>query len=241
MFRFLRLTFLLSAIIIVSCNNNNLNKAIQNSGSVKKLDLINQNFSDLPTDIGNLSKLTHLHLNLNNLSYLPNSFSNLSELTDLNLNNNKFAKFPEQIFSLKKLESLSLINNQIDSISSKISTLENLKYLNLANNNISLDNQEKIRTYLPNTFIVFEFEAQLKDALGYFNKAVKEYESKNLKTALYYCNKSIEIRQDIPECYSLKGFLECSLGYNSEGCKDLQNAAKLGDKQAPNLLKIYCK
>ena len=226
---------------LYSCSEDSLEKALSNPKRVKEIDLINQNITSLPSDISKLNNIEKLYLNRNQIKSLPNVFFHLNKLKILNLNDNLLDSLPKSIGNLNQLESLSLINNKLTKLPESISKLNELKYLNLSNNPISFEERVKIIKLLPNVEIHFEYASQLNDPVGFFNSALKEYNNNNQSAAIYFCAKAIELRPDYTEALSLKGFLECYNGNIGEGCNDLKKAVELGDKQAGNFLKQFCK
>lgn len=236
--------FIIPAFLIVlgtACQNNSLESALKNPDKYEQLDLINRQLTVLPPEIKNLKNLKSLYLNRNNLKQLPDAIGELQQLEILNLNNNQLDSLSPELGKLKNLESLSLIYNNIHSLPDAILNLKSLKYLNLCNNPVSFTERMKITKALPNTIIHFEFASQLNDYKGFFNLAIAQFDTKNFEYASFYCSKAIEINPKFPDAFSMRGLIECNNGNKDQGCKDLEIAVKLGDKQAPDFLKQFCK
>jgi hypothetical protein len=100
------------------------------------LDLEKNQLQNLPNEIFLLSNLQELYLVENKLENLPKNFRNLEKIKVLGLASNRFTFFPDEITYLERLEVLDLSNNQFSSIPSEISRLKNLKVLVLHNNSI---------------------------------------------------------------------------------------------------------
>ncbi|MBL4649759.1 MAG: leucine-rich repeat domain-containing protein, partial [Aureispira sp.] len=63
---------------------------------------------------------------------------------------------PESIGDLENLEHLDLGYNQLKSLPESIKNLKKLKLLKLERNKLSEEEQAKIKTWLPNTKILFK-------------------------------------------------------------------------------------
>jgi leucine-rich repeat protein SHOC2 len=107
-----------------------------NLGYLTELILSNNQLTDLLKSISNLSNLTLLNLDNNKLTSLPKSISNLSNLTLLNLDNNKLTSLPKNIGDLSNLTMLTLRGNQLNTLPESISNLSNLTVLDLSGNKL---------------------------------------------------------------------------------------------------------
>jgi Leucine-rich repeat (LRR) protein len=234
--------YIFACIFFLSeCKNQTPENLSDISHNIKTLEFVNRNLKTLSSEIGKFQDLEKLFLNRNQIKTLPSELWHLKNLHLLNLNNNLLDSVSPEIENLENLESLSLINNNLTKLPSTVTKLKHLKYLNLSNNPIELSDRLKIIKMLPDTEIHFEFASQLNSAADYFKLAVAQYEKKNYEAALFFCEKTINLSPNSADAYSLKGYLECSAKLNDNGCNDLKTAAQLGDKQAPNFIKMYCK
>ncbi len=111
--------------------------------------------TSFPASVFRMTHLKELHLGSNALAGLPDQFSSLSGLLILSLNSNKLTSFPSQIEKLTQLQSLNLSGNQITSLPDWISNLTSLKLLYLTGNPISLAEQSRIRSTLPQATVIF--------------------------------------------------------------------------------------
>eukprot|EP00127_Corallochytrium_limacisporum_P004728 Clim_evm82s172 gene=Clim_evmTU82s172 len=139
-----------------------VHEAVKDLGVVKRLNLSNNKFVEVPTEVAQagrhledldlsinrlvrfpgdlctcLSNLAHLDLSRNQMDLLPLEFSHLGQLLSLRLGYNKFRAIPA-LEGLNTLEVLILTDNQIASIDVHILlSVPKLKTLDLSNNNIS--------------------------------------------------------------------------------------------------------
>ena len=91
---------------------------------------------ELPPEIGDLTRLSRLDLTDNQLTNVPAEIGSLTGLTELNLGFNDLSSLPAEISQLTNLTSLSLAGNRLTSLPD-ISKLTNLTGLNLAENDLS--------------------------------------------------------------------------------------------------------
>lgn len=94
-------------------------------------------FEEIPDLIGKFTSLRKINLPNNNFKNLPENFENLKLLEEVDLSHNNFHIFPEVLTSLKPLKRLKISSNYIKKIPESIGNLENLEELNLASNSIS--------------------------------------------------------------------------------------------------------
>ncbi len=133
----------------------------------------------IPPGIKSFKKLRLLELQFNLLSSLPNEFAELESLESIGLDGNRFTEFPMVLTRLPRLSSLRMQNNRMSIIPEEIKKISNtvhhllldnnqltclpecikefhkLAYLSLTGNQISESEQEKIRSWLPKTEIIF--------------------------------------------------------------------------------------
>ncbi|MEM7536112.1 MAG: leucine-rich repeat domain-containing protein [Chloroflexota bacterium] len=151
----------LSALTTLSLNNNRLSSFPTQlaGGSLRKLHLDDNSFSNIPSTIGSflaleelsvrnnqissvasaistLGNLNTLALDGNQLSSLPDTINELPRLTNLTLSGNQFSTFPNALSTLIQLSTLDLSSNQLDTLSSEIGHFSNLNTLYLAGNQL---------------------------------------------------------------------------------------------------------
>lgn len=112
------------------CNNlilrgnrlENFPIALKDCNSLEKLDLSENNISEIDDDIfENLENLVELNLGFNNLTYLPASIGKLKKLKRLILSGNKINHLPVEFENLISLEFLDFDNNPIGRVPVEIS------------------------------------------------------------------------------------------------------------------------
>jgi hypothetical protein len=101
------------------------------------------------------NKLEKLDISKCNVKFLPKEINFLSGLKEIEISSNNLICLPIEIGNLCNLEYLNLEGNNISELPSEIGNLKKLKYLILIGNNFSIEEKEKTRIYLPNTYIVF--------------------------------------------------------------------------------------
>ena len=111
------------------------------SPNISKLDLSNQNLTQIPSEIFALKNLKSINLSNNNISTIPPDIVNLKRLEKLDVSNNKISNFYAKICRLPKLQVLNLNNNSIKTIPKQIKYLSELRVFSIANNKL---------TFLPN-------------------------------------------------------------------------------------------
>ena len=111
-------------------------KGLFELSSLERLELQDNQLSNLPNAIGKLTQLESLDIGENRLETLPESIDNLTDLDYLNLRGNRLETLPESIGNLKYLEVLNLGNNNLKTIPASIGNLSSLSTLDLSNNNL---------------------------------------------------------------------------------------------------------
>ncbi|PHT98030.1 hypothetical protein BC332_33053 [Capsicum chinense] len=138
-------------------SNNSLNGEIPSwifsLPSLSELHLNDNHFSGQLEDFRYSSTLHNVYISNNQLKgYLPKSIQNLVSLVHIDLVHNQFqGPLPESLQNLVNLTWLALsANNFNGSVDvSVFSNLKNLYYLSLSHNSISLTNENKVKSTLP--------------------------------------------------------------------------------------------
>ncbi|XP_030062432.1 E3 ubiquitin-protein ligase LRSAM1 [Microcaecilia unicolor] len=100
-------------------------------GTLKVLDLHDNQMTSLPADIGQLTSLQVLNIERNLLSSLPESIGNLIQLQTLNMKGNKLKGLPNTIGGLRSLQALNISENQLHELPSTLAHIRMLETLTL--------------------------------------------------------------------------------------------------------------
>lgn len=156
----------------------NLSDALANPDSAFKLDLSKQKRKEVPEQIRSLKKLqvlklsrnqlreipswigelTHLQvldLGYNKIVVLPDQLGDCRELTFLGLNRNLIETLPKTIGQLEKLKVIEMWDNEVNYLPEEIKYLHNLRLFELRGILFSEQEQQQIRSLLPETEIYF--------------------------------------------------------------------------------------
>ena len=157
----------------------NLPESFGQLQNLKFLSLRNNQLTSLSESIGQLQNLNTLYISDNKLIKLPESFNQMRNLETLDLLDNQLTGLPESFGQLQNLKTLILLNNQLTSLPESFGQLQNLKFLNIVNNRLTSipasianlkdnlktlylndnpipeEEKAKIRSWLPNTTIIF--------------------------------------------------------------------------------------
>lgn len=117
---------------------SDLDQALQYSGQVESLKLINQGLEDIPDEIRRLTKLKKLDLEGNKLTILSSGALTLSSLRELYLFNNHFTEVPPGISWFSNLIVLGLARNAITEVSEELTHAKKLEALDLSDNRIAV-------------------------------------------------------------------------------------------------------
>lgn len=131
--------------------------------ALKELKILYLQINDLikiPSEIKNLNKLETLHLGSNKLKILPPEIGLLENLQYLYLDGNQLTEIPSEVEKLKNLRRLDLRGNHLKSLPIEISKMSSLRELNLQDNFLSIEEEDKIKAWLPHCTISFESDFQ---------------------------------------------------------------------------------
>lgn len=153
-------------------------QAQQTGEVVWALDLTRDRLTDLPEAILQLPNLRYLMVNRNKLNNLPEWLKELTDLRALMADHNHFRHFPDVLLRMPDLEQVSLGENALTAIPLDIDNMENLRVLSLwgnvvaefpaslanllslqvldlLHNEMTVDEQEMLRTLLPDVKLNF--------------------------------------------------------------------------------------
>jgi|SaaInlV_125m_DNA_1040241.scaffolds.fasta_scaffold00184_15 Leucine-rich repeat (LRR) protein len=116
---------------------NDLQDALVDSGSVKKLILKRDKLTIFPMDILKLTELEYLDLSSNKIDSLPTEINQLKNLRVLILTRNSLLKFPKEIFELQYLKVLKIGGNEFETIPRGIDSLKVIEEIDLWNTSIN--------------------------------------------------------------------------------------------------------
>eukprot|EP00347_Sterkiella_histriomuscorum_P016750 403351997 len=107
--------------------------------SLRSIDLRNNKINEegLIPELFQLTNLWKLQLDNNQISQIPDQLHNMTGLRHLTLSQNQLSILPESLFQLKNLEKLDLSQNKFTNLQSQISQITSLKYLYLQGNQIT--------------------------------------------------------------------------------------------------------
>ena len=165
-------------------SNDNLSRDREELLASTKLDLLDNNLTELPKEIGNLTNSTVLDLWNNNLIELPKEIGNLTNLRELYLEDNNLTELPKEIGNLTNLTELVLKSNNLTELPKEIENLTNLTTLFLGDNLTELPKEIGNLTNL--TKFVFESSnlTELPKEIGNLTNLTKLALSNNNLTEL---------------------------------------------------------
>ena len=164
----------------------NLTDALANPDSVYRLDLSRQKRKEIPEQIRSLKNLQELRLAHNSLREVPAWIGELIHLQKLDLGYNKIVVIPDELGSCREMLFLGLNRNLIETLPKTIGQLEKLKVIEMWDNEVqflpeeikylhnlqvfelrgilfSEQEQEQIRSLLPETDIYFSPSCNCKN------------------------------------------------------------------------------
>jgi Leucine-rich repeat (LRR) protein len=139
-------------------NSNQLTeipKEITELKNLQTLSLNSNQLTELPKEIAELKNLRNLYLDSNQLTEIPKEITELKNLQTLSLDSNQLTELPKEIGGLKNLQDLNLNSNQLTELPKEFSELKNLQSLDLSGNNILEEKINLLKSFLPNTRIIF--------------------------------------------------------------------------------------
>lgn len=132
-----------------------LEAALAQPEAVTKLDLRNQNLTELDPRIEQCYNLEVLHLGGNQLTDLPLELQRCMRLHTLALNNNQLTRLPVVVTTLQNLVSLTLAGNLLYTLPDDMAALYQLQQLNVSGNRMPHDEERKLINNLPQATILF--------------------------------------------------------------------------------------
>ena len=118
--------------------HGNMPRALGELLLLEKLDISKNMLTDeIPDEIGRCVCLTQLNLMDNQFTCVPSNIGNLEKLLHLNLSTNRIRTLPDEIRSCMNLQALYVANNQLTHLPDGVSILVNLNHLDISNNHFT--------------------------------------------------------------------------------------------------------
>lgn len=125
--------------------------------NLQHLDLSRNSIDSIPPDIARLSHLQTLNLARNLIRSLPVEIALLSELQSIDLSRNPLESLPDGMAYMPRLNELVLWSTNITQFPDSFAELsETLQHLDLRSCSLTYDEQQAIRTLLPDTKIQWD-------------------------------------------------------------------------------------
>lgn len=164
-------------------------------GNFTKLNLSNNELTQLPPEIAELKNLIELDLSFNQLSRLPPEIGKLKSLKTLILSFNQLTQLPAEVGELRNLTTLILAGNQLNRLPQEIRELKNLTILSLAGNQLN---------QLPPEIIEFKNLMELDLSFNQLNRLPENIaELKNLATLVVSGKQLTQLPPEITELENL--------------------------------------
>ncbi|MFC1585404.1 hypothetical protein ACFL5V_07650 [Fibrobacterota bacterium] len=110
-------------------------------GSLSELVVLcinnNPELQSLPAEIGELTGLTFLDVQTNAIAELPSEIGQLTGIEELVLDNNLLTALPSEIGQISGLRIFSAVNNSLESLTPEIGSLSSLEVLDLSRNSLT--------------------------------------------------------------------------------------------------------
>ncbi len=126
---------------------------LEKKEQLRELDLSGKGYKSL-TGIGQLSLLEKLNLKENQLSELPIEMKELKKLKKLSLANNRLESFPKVLIEMENLRELDLRHNQLKELPEEIKNMKKLATIYVGNNNLNEEQRILIREWLPRVQVI---------------------------------------------------------------------------------------
>ncbi|XP_072488597.1 E3 ubiquitin-protein ligase LRSAM1 isoform X2 [Notamacropus eugenii] len=117
-------TNFLTSLVPKSCS-------LQNLGTIKVLDLHDNQLTALPDALGQLTALQVLNIEKNQLKCLPQSIGDLAQLQTLNVKDNKLKDLPDTLGELHSLRTLDISENLIQRLPPMLAHVRTLETVSL--------------------------------------------------------------------------------------------------------------
>ena len=124
--------------------------AIATWSEIRELNLSQNKIAELDLDLCALVHLEKFSAASNRLSHFPGSVLSWNQLTELDLGDNYIDSIPMDIDALSELKKLTLWSNVIGYYPASLGDLPKLEWLDLQLNDMTLEEQEALKSWLPN-------------------------------------------------------------------------------------------
>lgn len=154
------------SVIKLNLNKKKLTEIPAEVFSFPNLQLLNisrNKIKQIPADIDKLKNLQELDISNNDLTALPPQIGQLTNLVKLKLNRNEITALPPEMGDMRNLELIEMWDNELDTVPDEIKNLIHLKIFELRGILFSDEQQDYIRSLLPNTKIYFSPSCACKD------------------------------------------------------------------------------
>lgn len=96
-------------------------------------------------------------------------------------------------------------------------------------------NHEKAISHFSNSI-----SSKGNDDKTYFNRAISYYELDKFQESITDLNRAIELNDEIPEYFVLRGQVKLTIGQDEQGCMDFKKASALGFKNIKAAINEFC-
>jgi len=219
--------------------NDNLIKPFgiaETLGNIKNLEYCEMTSNEspsLPQSIGSCLKLNRLVVSGNHFTEIPLSIGQCSELENLSISDNYISGIPKTIASLYKLEVFNISNNVVKEIPVEIKELKNIKQLYLSGNRKLIDNIPQWLLDMNISHLVLPQRGDMTwDSIEeeelYYQAYWDDYQGDHYNAAIKKLTKAIDLNNENPMNFYLRGRCYLESCRHSEAVKDFNRAINLG-------------